>query len=88
MVLMYQSSEFTFTLKAGRKALLGSDTLLKFAHPSLHSTLSQKLLEASSDYDSKIPSLGSCAKMTNRAGRWEQSPKWYSTASRVFSNSR
>jgi len=37
------------TLKAGRKALLGSDTLLKLTHLSLHSTSSQTPLEASSD---------------------------------------
>src|SRR5258705_6270142 len=37
------------TLKAGRNALLGSDTLLKLTHLSLHSTSSQTLLEASSD---------------------------------------
>jgi len=37
------------TLKAGRKALLGSDTLLKLTHLSLHSSSSQTLLEAFSD---------------------------------------
>jgi hypothetical protein len=37
------------TLMAGRNALLGSDTLLKLTHPSLHSTSSETLLEASSD---------------------------------------
>jgi len=36
------------TLKAGRNAPLGSDTLLKLTHLSLHSTSSQTLLEASS----------------------------------------
>ena len=39
------------TLKAGRNALLGSDTLLKLTHISLHSTSSQTLLEASSDWN-------------------------------------
>jgi len=49
MVLLYQSSEIPVTLKAGRNALLGSDTLLKLMHLSLHSTSSQTLLEASRD---------------------------------------
>jgi len=49
MVLLYQSSEIPGTLKAGRNALLGSDTLLKLMHLSLHSTFSQTLLESSSD---------------------------------------
>ena len=49
MVLLYQSSEIPVTLKAGRNALLGSDTLLKLSHLSLHSTSSQTLLEASRD---------------------------------------
>ena len=40
------------TLKAGRNALLGSDTLLKLMHLSLHSTFSQRLLVASSDKNS------------------------------------
>ena len=39
------------TLKAGRNALLGSETLLKSTHLSLHFTFSQTLLEASSDYN-------------------------------------
>jgi hypothetical protein len=34
---------------AGRNALLGSDTLLKLTHLSLHSISSQIFLEASSD---------------------------------------
>jgi len=50
MVLLYQSSEIPVTLKAGRNALLQSDTLLKLAHRSLHSTSSQTLLEAPSDW--------------------------------------
>jgi len=37
------------TPKAGRNGLLGSDTLLKLMHLSLHSTSSQTLLEAPSD---------------------------------------
>ena len=37
------------TLKAGRNALLWSDTLLKLTHLSLHSTSSQTLLQASID---------------------------------------
>ena len=49
MALLYHSSEIPVTLKAGRNALLGSDTLLKLTHLSLHSTFSQTLLEASSD---------------------------------------
>ena len=49
MVLLYQSSEIPVTLKAGRNALLGSETLLKLTHPRLHSTSCQTLLEASSD---------------------------------------
>jgi len=49
MVLLYQSSEIPVTLNAGRNALLGSDTLLKLTHLSLHSTSSQTLLESSSD---------------------------------------
>ena len=36
-------------LKASHNALLGSDTLLKLMHLSLHSTSSQTLLEAPSD---------------------------------------
>jgi len=51
MVLLYQSSEIPVTLKSGRNALLGSDTLLKLTHLSLHSTSSQTLLEASSDWN-------------------------------------
>jgi len=49
MVLLQQSSEIPFTLKAGPNALLGYDTLLKLTHLSLHSTSSQTLLESSSD---------------------------------------
>ena len=49
MVLLYQSSEIPVTPRAGQNALLGSDTLLKLTHLSLHSTSSQTLLEASSD---------------------------------------
>jgi len=49
MVLLSQLSETPVTLKAGRNALLGSDTLLKLNHLSLHSTSSQTLLESSSD---------------------------------------
>jgi len=49
MVLLLQSSEIPVTLKAGRNALLGSDTLLKLTQLSLHSTSSQTLLESSSD---------------------------------------
>ena len=37
------------TLKGGSNVILGSDTLLKLTHPSLHSTSSQTLLEAPSD---------------------------------------
>jgi len=54
MVLLYQSSEIPVTPKAGRNALLGSDTLLKFTHLSLHSTSSQTLLEAPSDSTSAM----------------------------------
>ena len=49
MVLLDQSSEIPVILKAGRNALLGSDTLLKLTLLSLHSTSSQTLLEASRD---------------------------------------
>jgi len=49
MALLYLSSEIPVALKAGRNALLGSDTLLKSMHLSLHSTSSQTLLEASRD---------------------------------------
>jgi len=52
MVLLYQSSEIPGTLKAGRNALLRSDTLLKLTHLSLRSTSSQTLLEAFSDWNS------------------------------------
>jgi len=51
MVLLYQSSEIPVTLKAGRNALLGSNTLLKLTHLSLHATLSQTLLEPSSPWN-------------------------------------
>jgi len=51
MVLLYQFSEIPDTLKAGWNALLGSDTLLKLTHLSLHSTSSQTLLEAASEYN-------------------------------------
>jgi hypothetical protein len=49
MVLLYQSSEISVTPKAGRTALLRSDTLLKLTHLSLHSTSSQTLLETPRD---------------------------------------
>ena len=49
MLLLYQSSEIPVTLKAGRNALLGSDTLLELTHQSFHSTSSQTLLETCSD---------------------------------------
>jgi len=49
MVLLYKSSEIPVNPKAGRNALLGSDTLLKLMHLSLHSTFSQTILESSSD---------------------------------------
>ena len=51
MVLLYQSSEIPLTPRAGRNALLGSNTLLKLTHLSLHCTSSQTLLETSSDYN-------------------------------------
>ena len=51
MVLPDQSSEIPVTLIAGRNTLLGSDTLLKLTLLSLHSTSSQTLLEAPSDYN-------------------------------------
>ena len=47
--LLYQSSEIPVTPKAGRNALLRSDTVLKLTRLCLHSTSSQTLLEASSD---------------------------------------
>jgi hypothetical protein len=49
MVLLYPSSVISLTLKAGRNALLQSNTLLTFTHLSLHSTSSQTLLEAPRD---------------------------------------
>jgi hypothetical protein len=49
MVLLYQSSEISVTLKASRNALQQSNTLPKLTHLSLHSTFSQTLLEASRD---------------------------------------
>jgi len=49
MALLYQSSEIPVTPKAGRNALLRSDTLLKLTRLSLLSASSQTLLEASSD---------------------------------------
>jgi len=49
MLLLYHSSEIPLTMKAGRNALLRSDTLLKLTLLSLYSTSSQTLLEASSD---------------------------------------
>jgi len=48
-LLLYESSNITVTLKAGRNALLGFDTLLKLTLLSLHSTSSQTLLESSRD---------------------------------------
>jgi len=47
--LLNQSSGMPVTLKAGRNAILGSDTLLKLTLLSLHSTSSWILLEASRD---------------------------------------
>jgi hypothetical protein len=49
LLLLYQSSGISVTPKAGRDALLGSDTLLKLMHISLHCTSSQTLLEALRD---------------------------------------
>jgi len=49
MILLFQSSEIPVTPNASLNALLGSHTLLKLTHLSLHSTFSQTLLEASSD---------------------------------------
>jgi len=49
MLLLYSSSEIPVTPKAGRNALLQSDTLLKLTYLSLHSTSSQTLLGAPSD---------------------------------------
>jgi hypothetical protein len=49
MGFLYQSSEIAVTLKVGRIALPGSDNFLKLTHFSVHFTLSQTLLEASSD---------------------------------------
>jgi len=51
MVLLYLSSEIPVTPKASQNALLGSDTLLKLTHLSLHSTSSETLLEALSDWN-------------------------------------
>jgi hypothetical protein len=49
LAIQYQSSEISVTPKAGRNALLGSDTLLKLTHLSIHSTSSQTLLEPPRD---------------------------------------
>jgi len=49
MVLLYHSSEIPVILNTSWNALLGSDTLLKLMHLSLHSTSSQTLLEVSID---------------------------------------
>jgi hypothetical protein len=49
IVLLYPSTEIPVTPKAGRNALLGSNTLQKLTLLSLHSTVSQTLLEASGD---------------------------------------
>jgi hypothetical protein len=48
MVLLYQSPEIPVTPQAGWNSLLGSYTLLKLPHLSLHSSCSQTLLKASS----------------------------------------
>jgi hypothetical protein len=48
-LILCQSSDILVTLKAGRNALLRSDTLLKLTLLSLHSTSSQTLLEFSRD---------------------------------------
>jgi hypothetical protein len=49
MVFLYHSSEISVTLKAGRNALVQSDTLRNSTHLSVHSTSSQTLLKASRD---------------------------------------
>jgi hypothetical protein len=49
IVLLYQSSEISVTLKASRNALLPSDPLLKLTHLSLHTTSCQTLLETPRD---------------------------------------
>jgi len=49
MVLLYQILKIPVTPKASRKAVLGSDTLLKLMHLSLHFIFSQTLLEACSN---------------------------------------
>ena len=49
LVLPYQSSDIPVTKKAGRNALLGSDSLLKLTLLTLHSTSSHTFLEAPSD---------------------------------------
>jgi len=51
MVLLYQSSEITVTLKAGWTAIPGSDTLLKLTIQSSHSTSSQTLMGAPSNWN-------------------------------------
>jgi len=50
-ILLYQSSEIPVTLKARRNTLIGSDTLLKLKHLSLHATSSQTLLQAPTGYN-------------------------------------
>jgi len=51
MELQYQSSDIPVTLKARRNALLECDFLLNLTLLSLHSTFSQILLEAPSDWN-------------------------------------
>jgi len=71
-LLLDQSSEIPFTLKAGRNALPGSDTVLKLTHLSLHATSSQTLLVSSRDQNT----FGCCKrrgeKMTSSINTYDQ----------------
>jgi len=51
MEILYKSSELAVTPKAGLNTLLGTDTLLKLILLCLHSTSSQTLLKAPSNWN-------------------------------------
>jgi len=51
IILLYQWSAITATLKAGRNVLIRSDSVLRLTHPSLHSTATQIRQETSTVED-------------------------------------
>jgi hypothetical protein len=51
IAFLFLSSDIPVTMKAKRNALPGCHSLLKLTHQSLHSSSSQTLLEAWSDYN-------------------------------------